>query len=660
MKRFRSVNEFIPHAIWLMKDTAIHICTCKYCGKTKSQKEITASMSNILRSSPAAAPSPASNRVAREERPRDPILRLREHRPREKVYAATLKPSANVLKQTMLVERNNDLRAINSKSTMALTRWFREGEVVWCALPHAIVASLAEEISIQFWPAVIEEVQLRGLDSSTSTSCLPLANSSAVQLGSMEEDGRGIVLESNDDPLHYAINQRTRYKVRFLAVSHSCSTDDVNVLPYQAYMPPDKLISVMSQIPPNDLNFEKELLTQFNPCSGDHTPSFSDAASPFAMAVQISSTLSSFWSLTDEYQMKYTLPASARPPPVPSPTPVPLYLSLQSASEIAGRHNAQLSTDPNSTYRNLSSTNPEMSQAELLKTSTQILCIPSQSESLSQTRFQGLWWGAERIWVDDFVRLKVPRRSLAPEGAANIYPPAGAGKRRLEECLSENRDPNEFTAGTRGVFMKLEGLFVVDVPRDDDSGTKKAARACGTLYELVDEDQEDPKSADAASQSQQTAGTAPLTEVPTTSLPSPNSGPVQVDLLPTAPVGFKLRQITEPKYQIVVELGLISGRYYPRILSHPQVVPAVREAFSRPVEEGGVSSANNLWALEGLSGGYFNSVDPVRYKRSRVSMMQDADRESFIQLLAYRKNKLGETNGGVDEDDPMDIDEMYV
>ena len=678
-----------------MKDPATHICACKYCGKTKSQKEITASMSNILRVSPAiSSSSPNRAKVTREKRPRDPILRLREQRPREKVYAAVqkalipLKPSANVLKQTMLVERNNDLRAIHSKSTMALRRWFREGEVVWCALPRAIVASPEEGISIQFWPAVVEEVHLKakaiprekGLDPSTSTSFghgLTSASSSAVQLDRMEEDGRGIVLESNDDPLHYTINQWTRYKVRYLAVSHSCSTDDVNVLPYQAYMPPDTLISFMTRIPPNDLNFERELLTQFNPCPGDHTPSFSDAASPFAMALQISSTLSSFWSLTDEYQMKYTLPSSARPapaPPVPSSTPVPQHLSLQSAIEAAGRHNAQLSTDSLmlSSYRNLSGTNPDMSQAELLKTSTQILGLPSQSESLSQTRFQGLWWGTERIWVDDFVRLKVPRRSLAPEGAANILPPAGAGKRRLEECLSENKDPDEFTAGTRGVFMRLEGLFVVDVPRDDDSGTKKAARACGTLYELVDEDWEDPKdsnkppeapsnnSADAASQSQQTVGTVPLTGIQTTSLPSPNSGPVQVDLLPAAPVGFKLRPITEPGYQIVVELGLISGRYYPRILSHPKVVPAVLEAFSRPIEEGGVSSANNLWALEGLSGGYHNSVDPTRYKRSRVTMMQDADRESLLQLQAYRKNKLEEMNGGFDEDDSMDIDEMYA
>lgn len=674
-----------------MKDPATHICACKYCSKTKSQKEITASMSNILRVSPATPSSPNRAKLSREKRPRDPILRLREQRPREKVYAAIqkalvpLKPSANVLKQTMLVERNNDLRAIHSKSTMALRRWFREGEVVWCALPRAIVASREVGVEIQFWPAVVEEVLLKakaiprenGLDPSTSNDHgLPSASSSAVQLDRMEEDGRGIVLESNDDSLHYTINQWTRYKVRFLGVSHSYSTDDVNVLPYQAYVPPDNLISFMTKIPPNDLNFERELLSQFNPCPGDLTPSFSDAASPFAMALQISSTLSSFWSLTDEYQMKYTLSPTTRPPllppppPVPSPTPVPQHFSLQSAIEAAGRHNAQRTAS--STYRNLSGTNPDMSQAELLKTTTHILGIPSQSETLSQTRFQGLWWGTERIWVDDFVRLKVPRRSLAPEGAANILPPAGAGKRRLEECLSENKNPDEFTAGTRGVFMKLEGLFVVDVPRDDDSGTKKAARACGTLYELVDEDWEDSKvsnespeapsnnSSDAASQSQQTAGPLPSTEVQTTSLSSPNSGPVQVDLLPAPPVGFKLRRITEPEYQIVVELGLISGRYYPRILSHPKVVPAVREAFSRPMEEGGVSSANNLWALEGLSGGYHNSVDPAKYKRSRVAMMQDADKESFITLQAYRKNKLEERNGGFDEDDSMDIDEMYA
>jgi len=70
-----------------------------------------------------------------------------------------------------------------------------------------------------------------------------------------------------------------------------------------------------------------------------------------------------------------------------------------------------------------------------------------------------------------------------------------------------------------------------------------------------------------------------------------------------------------------------------------------------------VSSANNLWALEGLSGGYHNSVDPHKYKRSRVSMMEDADKESLVQLQAYRRDKL---HGEIEENDPMDIDEMYA
>ena len=721
-KRFRSINEFIPHAIWLMKDPTIHTCACKYCGKSKSQREITASMSNILRSSATSSPTPSQAKFIREKRPRgDPVMRLKEPRVRKRVYAAvqkTLKPSANVLKQPMLVERNNDLRAIHSKVTMLLRRWFREGEVVWCALPQVIVAPDTEEISIQFWPAVIEEVVLKtkaiprenGLDPSTTTSIdkrPPLASSSAVRFDSMDEkDGRGVVLEPSDDPLHYTINQWTKYKVRFLAVSHSCRIDDVDVLPYQAYMPPDDLISYMTQIPPNHLDFEKEILNQFNPCPRDHTPLFLNAASAYAMALQIASTLSSFWSLTDEFQIKYTLQPSPvpPPPPLPPPAPIPVHSSLQSAIQAAGRHNAQLSNDSmmshSTYYRNVSGTNPHMSQAELQKTSTQILGIPSQSEHLSQTRFQGLWWGSERIWVDDFIRLKVPRRSLAPEGAANIFPPASPGKKRLEQCLSDKRNPADFTAGTRGVFMRLDGLFAVEVPRDDGSGTKKAARACGMLYEVVEEDWEDPKDStsleapldnladgvglsqtgppfstttvlpmDVHATPQPQLGGASSTEVQPALVTTPNSGPVQSNLLPAAPVGFKLRPILEPGYEAVVELGLISGRYYPRILSHPQVAPAVQAAFSQPIE-----NANNLWALEGLSGGYHNSVDPHKYKRSRVAMMQDADKESFIQLQAYKEDKLKVMNGEfeednpmpmnkdvpMDEDDPMNIDEMYA
>lgn len=36
-------------------------------------------------------------------------------------------------------------------------------------------------------------------------------------------------------------------------------------------------------------------------------------------------------------------------------------------------------------------------------------------------------------------------------------------------------------------------------------------------------------------------------------------------------------------------------------------------------------------------------------------MMQEADKESLLQLQAYRREKLEAMNGGFDEDDPMEL-----
>ena len=38
--KFRSVNEFIPHAMWLAKNDPTVACECKYCSGKKKQTEI--------------------------------------------------------------------------------------------------------------------------------------------------------------------------------------------------------------------------------------------------------------------------------------------------------------------------------------------------------------------------------------------------------------------------------------------------------------------------------------------------------------------------------------------------------------------------------------------------------------------------------------------
>ena len=119
-----------------------------------------------------------------------------------------------------------------------------------------------------------------------------------------------------------------------------------------------------------------------------------------------------------------------------------------------------------------------------------------------QTRFQGLWWGTERIWTGELVRLKIARAQFAPKGTDVVFPPAGPSAQTLEWYKQHHPDVLEsgeanMGAGQRGLFLRLEGLVVVDVPTADGSYTTEC-RASGMLYEVVDEDWEDPQAQQAA------------------------------------------------------------------------------------------------------------------------------------------------------------------
>jgi len=703
-------------------------CTCKYCGGIKAQREITASMSNILRTTPSF-PSPTPSRV---KSVRDKGKGREFPRPRDsKIYAAVqrtikpLKPSASVIKQPMLVERNNDLRAIYSKTSMRLRRFFREGEVVWCALEPPIPGPNPGDASVDFWPGVIDEIKLKTepIPQSASISSpkisqrdVPHASSSAMQLDSPKGfGGTGPILEHNEDPLPWTIRQSTKYKVQLLAVSHSYTINDDQVLPYQAYVPPDGLIRSMTNFPVDKLNFDKDALSAFNPSPGPSPPNFSDAVNAYATALQIASIISTYWCLTDDYELRYSIPTSPtkpnppqRPPPstppiglsqssappstLPSSQPIapvqtptspppppaaqpPQVYTLQMAIEAAGRHNAQLSRDlalSTSYHKNVTAVDPNLSESEVRKISNRVLGVPPPPNELVQTRFQGFWWGAERIWADDFIRLKIPRRTLAPNGAQHILAPSGPGREELEQWVHTGRDPAELGAGTRGVFLRLDGLITVDIPNGSGT-TKKEARVCGMLYELAADDWDDPNEQKPTNgQPMDSTHSHPEKVVSSLSITTdwhskasngtkpnndlPNSGLTLGNLLPQPPVGFKFRPILTPGYEFIGGMGLVSGRYYPNILAHPKMISTVQAAIAKPL----VTTSNNLWALEGLSGGYFNSVDPRFYKKSRIAMMQDADKEALAQLQEYLERKLAETKQSTqDDDDIMEVDEIF-
>jgi len=248
----------------------------------------------------------------------------------------------------MLRERNADLRAAYGSTGMKLKRWFRAGELLWCALSVPIHGKNGERDSIAFWPGLVEDVKLK---SEAIPRDSTIDNQNTVMDGIVDEassspagppkDWRitehpsstdaGPIIEASP-PLPWTVRQSTVYKMKLLAVSHSYCVPDDQVLPYQAYAPTTELLSAVQAVPFEDLDVSSERVASFNPCpapptnpgemngfvSNDSGLRFVEAAAPYALAVQIAATLAGCWTMTDEWDFKHTIGPTIGSPNGPS------------------------------------------------------------------------------------------------------------------------------------------------------------------------------------------------------------------------------------------------------------------------------------------------------------------------------------------------------
>lgn len=760
-RRFRSIPEFVPHALWLMTDPSLDRanCECKYCAK-QPQRVISENLGFRAPrpSSPSAATATASRRPVREQRPRAP----REY---QKPYTAVrripkpVKPTGPT--QVIVHERHNDLQALSEELDMGYRKWFREGEVIWCALDPPIQGP---EVTITFWPGIVEESTIKSeiipragspVTNPTDIDADPDAEADADPDFVMADGTPHPSLTQESERLPpWTVRQRSLYKVKLLGILHHYVVREEDALPYQAYAPSAQLISAMQDVPIERLTLDEEKIAAFNPCPmpaqdtnvdiQSSIAQFEEAAAPYSIAVEIAAGIASFWNPTDEWDYKMTIPPPSPPRPPPGAT---LHSLLTSASLGGGASGSSV---------------PGALPANEQMLSSRMMSQAPPASTFTQTRFQGLWWGVERIWVDELVRLKAARRQVAPTGAPNIYPASGPSQETLKEMIEElgqvegSAAHAQMGAMDRGLFMKIEGIFTVDVPKEDDPGTKKECRVCGMLYELADEKWEetdatpvpevigkgkevqsnpvpnpsyqdsltsagfnpaDPPStpikqtrsveldagapfmstpspmkhaplpnpdtavpisqtmsstltAIASSQpevSQASSSTLPPTQAPPPSLPrlasseSANaalSGPGGASTeyaLPKPPHGFKFRPILHPGHEVVISVTLISGRYYPGLIAHPLLRPLARD-LRRNAREQYSEETTNLLSLEGLCPGFYNAVDPTRWKASRIAMVKEADRENKAAIWRNWDMKLREKDAKIKGEGADDVD----
>ncbi|KAG8878338.1 hypothetical protein FRB97_002592 [Tulasnella sp. 331] len=532
--KFRSANEFYPHARWLIINPDGK-CDCKYCGNTKHQRAINfrEGLGPAVVSSTAA---PSTQSKVKERRPSlsAPATGPSTERPNPRAHLRRATVAAIPPERKDAPRVSRDLEAdIRSK------RWFRVGEVVWARLDPALrpLETTQDDEWLEWWPAVVQEARLK------------------------VETAPGITIEGGASD--YQIRHTTEHRVRMLGLATQYVFRENCILPYQAHIPPpamiDKIAAVLhgGALPQFDASscFEpapNPLRTSLSSYTSLQTSrvraTFEQAAPYFAFALQISGQVGMYWCATDEY------PAS-----LPS-------------------HDGATSTT-----------------------------------MIKQMNFQGLWWGPERIWVGDLVRIK-PRQT---------------------QLVGGNLLPSSPMATTRGLFLCINNFYLDDA-KDTDGASFRTPMVAGRLYELADEDYIEAL--------QDPPPVGPAAEDPK---PLFQAEPA----LPEPPTTFKFRPITQPSFEIHFSFNVIAGRYYPGILQSPLVANVLtRENVEKTIEVSANPSAapecpfilavRTLLSLGGLSVGALCAIEALYWKEGRSPIFNTAWKEARQELEGFMKDTL--------------------
>jgi len=628
VKRFRSVPEFVLHAVWLMMDENLQRanCGCKYCtrtpqrnisqaaGLTISGRSISTPVARIRQSTqaPSKAPRPppqTQSLVAGKEKGKkrerisvsvgpaeiSPLPSPTQQEPQELERLLPLKeiPWFAIRKEPKPVKpstgpkvavnrsRIADLEGINSPHRKRL---HRVGEVIWCFLDVPIARPGEEDSAIGAWPGVVKEIQ-RSMHLT-------------IVMGESSVEHR----KGNDQPYVYVVS--------LFNVDADITISDERVLPYQAMSSPQPLLDALSSLMHT---IDRRGHTLSVPAEGGLDAlsgfAFEEAALPYALAVQAPIMLAKYWACTDNWTFKYTITADKT---VVTPV-VP-----KKKFRTPGLHIGPM---------------PDLLPSASARPAA--LSADSPAQVKTQKRYQGFWWGGERIWVDDLVRLKVPRHELAPSGSERVLPVVPPSQAAVEYTIHKGIEPEHAPgSGDRGLFLRITSIFVVE----------KEVRISGMLFDLVEEGfvgagvggregrQEDTSAFDMRSLDpallQGEDQDAPSSERASNGFKPASdrqvlSGPyVRSWNPPEPPIGYKFRSILKGDWEAVMDISLISGRYYPGVLSNPLLSDHL-ERLIRLKE-----SVHHLWALEGLAPGYYNSVDPETPRESRQVMFTEAIAEA--------------------------------
>ncbi|KAF8269802.1 hypothetical protein EI94DRAFT_1724363 [Lactarius quietus] len=609
-KRFRSVPEN---------------CECKYCAKVP-QRVISENLGYKNRTTPGSSPAPGSrmHRLGRNRERRSPRSAPGEYA----TVRRTPKPKPEKgPTQVMLQERYTDVQAMYADTDAEMRRWFRVGELVWCALDPPIRGT-DSAANITFWPGLVGECsfkaemlprpkspsihsadgdfEMEDVTEPTAAGGRGTSNGSSVSVVYPMTPHPGHSKSAAERPLPWTVRQKNVYKVKLLR---------------------------LQDIPIEQITRKPEDIAAFNPCPPEAETSsaepgvndqlFVEATAPYTLALQIAGGVEVCWAPTDEWVFKMVVPSGSSSAPR-------LWLGAERiwTDDLVRLKAARAQIAPNGTPQIFPASGPSETTVETF--------TPEQLTDEEFLKVQGaLGRGYSCNW-------RHVRRRRPDESGAGVHAEC-RGSGMLYELADEDwkepppREPEP--DADVGEQVKAQDAWTAA-----GLSTPPRARKPGMTPEIhVGQ----PFMSAPSSLPKATTSTIarPDADAPNTQLAVP---------LPPPPRGFRFRPILPEGYEVVVSLALVSGRYYPRLLAHPLLRPIVRDLQGGDVDETVRKPVyDRLFALEGIIPGFVNASEATRWKPSRPKMVRDAAAEQSAVLARVWDARRQEAREGPAEQEPV-------
>ncbi|SJX63576.1 uncharacterized protein SRS1_14330 [Sporisorium reilianum f. sp. reilianum] len=526
--RFRSTKEALDHFVWLLLDPEMNVanCRCKYCHKGP-------------RTSTGGDGMPKKTAgVKRKGEPVSASSAAQAGRRRKSQNA----DGTEVPTLTSITVRGVDMKRLVPGDTIAsvpqrdqemmheLKRGekerFRVGELVWCKLDEPVVDPTDSNRQITLWPAVIVDP---AIDFTTMLGYVPDEDDNKTSLEAMSAPTRRAesppVLGGAD-----AIKQTMAYQITFFGTMEKARVPEASLIPYLVGSIPEEIIeSNMGTQEDHPWLFKEYQYPHLNLSRQPNLPppDYTQAIVALGFAIEASAVLRNLYNLTDAYSG--------------SDTP-------QGVLRDLGANTGEGDNQPPPGMR----------------------------------YYQGMYFGLERIWAGDVVRLKLSRSDIKKL------------QQQLNATLVAETQPG--APDVVAIVLDDDGSYVLQLAAIyEDPRAPKTVRVAGEIYQIMPQAkynaikagiEESIKRLDA-DESLDAAARQEEAKQLQARLPQPSvlHGKPGFPPMPPLPAGFVMvslsdRLQTRIPRETTLSIGHLAGRIYPSLGMHsdgPRVAEQIKQ-----------------------------------------------------------------------------------